>query len=199
MGPETKSCSSISWASRAPEDWSRDGRWVVYTFDNRETGNDTWRVPTGGERKVEAYLRNRFDEWGARFSPNSEWLAFVSDESGNFEIYVTPFERTGVRNLVSSGGGIAPRWRRDGKELFYITADGSTVMRVPITLSPTFTAGTPALLFMIGSETGFRGLRRNVPYDVSPDGQRFLINVASAEPASSRITVVLNWAAGLLQ
>ena len=182
------------------EDWSSDGRWVVYTYDNRETGgNDLWMLPGAGDTKPEPFQRNRFDEWGARFSPNSEWVAFVTDESGTFEIYVTPFRRSGSRSAVSIGGGIAPRWRRDGKELFYITSDGKSVMAVPVELAPSFKAGAPVRLFAIGSETGFRGRARNVPYDVSPDGQRFLINVATAEPASSRITVVMNWAAALQQ
>jgi Tol biopolymer transport system component len=183
---------------QAIEDWSRDTRWIVYTYDNRETGgNDLWILPTAADRKPEPFQQNRFDEWGARFSPNGEWVAFVTDESGTFEIYVAPFRRRGSRSPVSTGGGIAPRWRRDGKELFYITSDGKSVMAVPVELTPSFKAGTPVRLFSIGSETGFRGRARNVPYDVSPDGQRFLINVATAEPASSRITVALNWTEAL--
>jgi len=151
-----------------------------------------------GDRKPRPFLRSRFEESGLRFSPDSAWVAFVSDESGTFEVYVAPLQGSGAKTRVSTGGGLSPRWRRDGKELFYASSDGRSVMAVPVELKPTLKTGIPVRLFAIGRETGFRQRARDLPYDVSPDGQRFLVSVtASGEPASSRITVVLNWTAGL--
>ena len=99
--------------------------------------------------------------------------------------------------VVSKEGGVAPRWRADGTELFYLSGDGQTVMRVPTKFGTTLTLGPPTRLFSIGATVGFRTVGGNRVYDVTPDGQRFLIGVAPGDSASSRITVVLNWTAAL--
>ena len=114
------------------------------------------------------------------------------------EIYLAPLQGSGPRALVSAGGGISVRWRRDGKELFYLAGDGRTVMAVPVELRPTLQTGTPTPLFTLGLETGFRHKTRNPVFDVTPDGQRFLFGLPAGEPASSRITVVLNWQSALV-
>jgi Tol biopolymer transport system component len=178
------------------EDWSRDGRWIAYSRNSQQTGLDLWLMPVTNSGKPQPFSTERFDEGGATFSPDSRWLAFVSTEAGPPEVYVAPVERPGERIRISIGGGTTPRWRRDGTELFYATPDGRAILRVPMQLGTTLKAGVPARLFSIPTSPA-RFARRNIIYDVTPDGQRFLINVPAEEPSSSRITVVLNWTSAL--
>ena len=121
----------------------------------------------------------------------------MSTEAGLPEVYVAPVKRPGERTRVSDGGGTTPRWHRDGTELFYASPDGRAIVRVGIQLGPTLKAGVPARLFTIPASSAARAARRSIIYDVTPDGQRFLINLPLEEPSSSRITVVLNWMAAL--
>jgi Tol biopolymer transport system component len=179
------------------EDWSADGRWIAYSRTTQQTGLDLWLMPLTLGGKPQPFSTERFDEGGATFSPDSRWLAFVSTEAGPPEVYVAPVERPGERIRLSVGGGTTPRWRRDGTELFYATPDGRAILRVPMQLRPTLKAGVPARLFSIPASAAARFARRNIIYDVTPDGQRFLINVPAEEPSSSRITVVLNWMSAL--
>jgi hypothetical protein len=159
------------------------------------------REPTSGSCRRMALERSnlfsneRFEEWGASFSPDSRWMAFVSTESGSPEVYVAPVQEPGKRTRISNGGGVTPRWRRDGRELFYASADNRAIIAVPIAPGPTFAAGSPTRLFSVGASPAARGLRRNAVYDASPDGERFLVSLSANEPSSSRITVVLNWTA----
>jgi Tol biopolymer transport system component len=147
--------------------------------------------------KAQPFSTERFDEGGAAFSPDARWLAFVSTEAGLPEVYVAPVEQPGDRTRVSNGGGTTPRWRRDGTELFYAAPDGRAIVRVPIQFGRTVKAGVPARLFDIPASTAARFARRNIVYDVTPDGERFLVNLPVEEPSSSRITVVLNWMGAL--
>ena len=189
-------------ADRGPlggEDWSRDGRWVAYTRNSQQTGLDLWLMPLASGAKAQPFSTERFDEGGAAFSPDARWLAFVSTEAGLPEVYVAPVEQPGDRTRVSNGGGTTPRWRRDGTELFYASPDGRALVRVPMQLGPTVKAGVPARLFAIPASTAARFARRNIVYDVTPDGERFLINLPVEEPSSSQITVVLNWMGALNQ
>jgi WD40 repeat protein len=181
----------------APEDWSADGRWIAYVSNSRQTGRDLWLLPIAGDRKPRQFSGTRFEEWDARFSPDSAWIAFASNESSKTEVYVASVQRPGEKRAVSIGGGAAPRWKRDGRELYYMAADNQSIMAVPIEPGATFKAGPPARLFSLGTQAIARGRARATPYDVSPDGQRFLIGVPVGEQSSSLITVVLNWATGL--
>ena len=124
------------------------------------------------------------------FSPDGRWLAYVSDESGRYEVYVQPYPGPGGKWQISTGGGKEPLWARDGRELFY--RNGEQMMAVEITTEPTFSAGTPRLLF---EGTYLSGTVFLAYYDVSPDGQRFLMVQASEQQASdpTQINVVLNW------
>src|SRR5262249_415037 len=129
------------------------------------------------------------------FSPDGGWIAYQSNESGRFEIYVQPFPGPGGKWQLSTEGGSQPRWRRDGKELFYISPDNKLIA-VPIRLSSagkTVELGTPMPLFQtrIVGEPGI--ILRTHQYAVSPDGQRFLINVNAEEASVGPITVILNW------
>ena len=181
--------------NNAPRDWSRDGRLILFADQSPKTGSDLWVLPLEGEQKPVPYLRTEFDEVMGQFSPDGRWVAYASNESGRSEIYVQPYPADGDKWLVSTDGGIQPRWRADGKELFYLTAD-DRVMTAEIEAGETFQPGVPHMLF--------RAPRVNslLPatlfhYDVSRDGQRFLIDLDVEESEQSPVTIVLNWQAEL--
>ncbi len=141
------------------------------------------------------YLQTSFNEIEGQFSPGPSgaprWVAYSSDESGQYQIYVQSFPAGAGKFQVSTGGGAQPRWRRDGKELFYIATDGK-LMAVDVKTSPQFEAGVPKALF----DARIAGGPIYFHYDVSADGKRFLIESADAAAegfASSPITVVMNW------
>jgi Tol biopolymer transport system component/predicted Ser/Thr protein kinase len=178
-----------------PVDWSRDGNFVVFMQAGRQPtshGFNIWVLPVVGERKPFAAVETPAAH--AQFSPDGRWLAYDSDETGASEVYVRPFPRTTAgRWRMSDHGGVEPKWRRDGKELFYLGAD-QRLMAVRIRTDSSFQADPPVPLFetpAVGANLSW-GNR----YDVAPDGQRFLINT-SARGSSRPITVVVNWAATL--
>ena len=146
-----------------------------------------------GDRQPRLFLQTEFNEKQGRFSPDGKWMAYASDESGKYEIYVQPFPATGGKWQISTNGGEQPSWRRDGKELYYVAGDKKLIA---VTVEPdslSFRASTPKELFQmhVGSDFG-----RN-QYAVTADGQRFLVNTLVGETASPQITVMVNWAAGL--
>ena len=151
-------------------------------------------LPLDGDRQPFPFLQTEFEERQAQFSPNGRWLAYISNESGRFEVYVRLFPPAAGKWQVSTGGGEQPRWRRDGKELFYAAPD-HTLMALDVkTDAPTLQSGVPKALF------GTRIIESGTPgsdYAVTADGQRFLLNSLIEEASHSPITVVLNWAAGL--
>ena len=179
-----------------PEDFSADGRWIAYIKNTRQTARDIWLMPMTGDRTPRPFSETRFDESSARFSPDSRSMAFVSTEAGPPEVYVAPVLEPLNRKRISIGGGTAPRWRGDGRELFYTTPDNRVIMSVAIEPGPPLKAGLPARLFSVSPSIG-RDRARNVAYEVWPDGQRFLIGVPAGQPLTSRITVVLNWTSAL--
>jgi Tol biopolymer transport system component len=123
-----------------------------------------------------------------RFSPDGRWLAYQSSESGRTEVFVQPYPPTGAKWRVSQNGGVRPRWRRDGNELFYVTLEDS-LMAVPIVAAETIQAGEPSMLFSID----FSSPSVNAyPYAVSADGQRFLV-ITPQETSSAAVSVVVNW------
>ena len=139
-----------------------------------------------------------FSEDQGKFSPDTHWIAYVSDESGRSEIYVQPFPAPaggGSKMQVSRDGGNQPRWRRDGKELFYLALDGR-LMAVDVTEGPIFKVGVAESLFQARVVHGRKESFLDVlPWDVSPDGKRFLIEMVKTP--SAPLTVVLNWTAEL--
>jgi serine/threonine-protein kinase len=168
--------------------FSPDGRLIATMDGNRGMGLDLWVHPVSGPPASQPFLQTRFTEAGPRFSPDGRWIAYASDESGQYEIYVRPYPGPGDKMQISSGGAQHLVWSRDGKELFY--RNGPKFMSVPITLTPDFTAGKPRLLF-----EGPYALVGNQSYDVTPDGQRFLV-LEPVEKELAPIThfnVVLNW------
>lgn len=151
-------------------------------LQNPKGDNDLWFLPLAGDRKPLAITQTPFDENGGRFSPDGRWIAYQSDESGENEIYVQPFPGPAGKFQVSTGGGAASLWRRDGRELFY-RDQNNRVMAVPIAVSgTTLKGGTPVMLFTAPT----------VDFVASPDGQRFLVSTVTADPAP--VTLLLNWA-----
>jgi eukaryotic-like serine/threonine-protein kinase len=179
--------------AKIANDWSPDGRHVLYNAMSRQSF-DLWVLPLFGERRPEPFVRTDFQEAGGRFSPDGRWIAYISNESGRYEVYVQSFPVSGGKWQVSNGGGGSPRWRRDGRELFYLSADGKLLMAVEVDgSSDTFEAGVPKRLFepRVGAISG------DSPYDAAADGRRFLINALVEENVPAPVTVVLNWTADL--
>jgi Tol biopolymer transport system component len=176
--------------------WSPDGQLLAFHEIDPALQRDIWVLrmgdtsPSSGQvRKAQPFLRTRFDEAGPRFSPDGRWLAYISNESGRYEIYVQPFPGPGGKWQISSDGGTEPLWNRNGRELFY--RSGDKMMAVDIATLPSFAAGTPRMLFE-GQYVPAPGASPN--YDVSPDGQRFLMLKPIEQAAGpTQINVVLNW------
>jgi len=170
------------------EDVSRDGRFLVYVNEMQTTVWAIWLLPLQGDRKPLPWLRTRFNLASPRFSPDGRWIAYESDESGVPEIYMALTEGGGEKRRISPAGGRRPRWRRDGKELYYI-APGGLLMALPVTLGPPLEVGAPVPLL--------RGEPEIENYDVAPDGSRFLVLTPLEKVRESPIRVIVNWTAGL--
>jgi Tol biopolymer transport system component len=170
-------------------DWSNDGKYIVYWKIGEKTAGDLWLLPLFGDRQSKPYLATQFAESWGKVSPDGRWLVYQSNESGRPEIYVQSFPEPGQKVIVSKGGGTLPRWRRDGRELYYVAPDDK-LMAVPVEPGANISVGTPVALFEVGSY----GRRNNrYVYDVSADGQRVLL-LRPLEDATTRpLTVVQNW------
>ena len=175
-------------------DWSRDGKYLLYHLDDPEIGPDLWyleRKEDGSGWEPHPFLQTPSRENVPRLSPDGRYVAYVSDESGQAEVYVQPFPEGGRKVTVSSNGGRKVRWSRDGKELFYV--EGQTLVAVSVLTSPTFSVGSATRLF---EHPGLRDGFNYAPYDVSADGQRFILAEPvgeSAEAPEPSIRVVENW------
>jgi len=172
-----------------PMSWSPDGQLLVFVEISPTTGYDIW-VLRLSDHKAQPFLRTSFNESVPRFSPDGHWLAYISNETGRWEIYVQPYPGPGGKWQISTEGGTEPVWNPNGREVFY--RSGDKMMAVDITTRPSFEAGKPRVLFE-GSYEPPLGTTTN--YDVSHDGQRFLMirRVEQAEAAPTQINVVLNW------
>lgn len=183
--------------NKAPADWSANG---VLLFDSQDTTKgsgrwELWALPLNGDKEPFPFLQEKFDVGGGQFSPDGRWVAYLSNESGHSEIFVRSFPGRGGQRQVSVGGGNHPRWRHDGKELFYIAPD-RRLMAVAIRSTPTGQAldvAVPVPLFTTAIDDSGRAKPQ---YVVDRSGQRFLMSVP-ADASASPITIVQNWMAGL--
>jgi serine/threonine protein kinase len=175
------------------EDWSKDGRYIAYVLDDDGTRTmDIFVSPLSGDRKPIKITQTRFYENEPHFSFDGRWIAYGSNESGTWQVYVTSFPELDRRCQVSAGGGSQPRWRQDGKELYYLAADGR-LMAVDISAGLKLDCGAaPQTLF----DTGLRMNPVIDQYAVTRDGQRFLV-LKPQEGAPTPLTVVLNWDADM--
>ncbi len=167
-------------------DWSRDGKYVLV-----RKGNELWSL-SWPERVAKPLLQATWTVRNAQFSPDGRWMAYASNETGSMEVYVSSFPSVNGKWQVSSGGGQEPRWRQDGKELFYLSADG-TMMAAAVTTGASFKAGSPVALFQTHRRLPVSSLD-DFSYDVSGDGQRFLIATKVDEANAPPLSVLLNWA-----
>jgi eukaryotic-like serine/threonine-protein kinase len=195
-GPD-EPLAAVTQFSLAPMDWSGDG-FLIYGADDGTSrfSNDLWRLPLSGDRKPIPFLRTRFNETQGQLSPDGRWIAYVSNDSGSNEINISPFPSGEGKWPISTNGGVEPRWRGDGKEIFFVALDGS-LMAVPVTTGSTVQASSPAQLFQTGMSGALSVYTRN-QYVSTADGQRFLIDHQPRGRApSSSVTVVVNWMAAL--
>ena len=178
-----------------PADWSPNGQFILYIAGGAAIArSDLLVLPLVGDKKVFPFLETPFIETRGRFSPDGRWVAYVSDESGQYEIYVARFPEPTERRRVSTAGGVWPRWRRDGKEIVYLAPDNTLTAATVNGDGATFEVGAVRTLFAVRPRPMVT--LGDYPYDVSADG-RFLVNSLVEETASAAITLVINWTSGL--
>jgi Tol biopolymer transport system component len=187
----------FSWPATAVlSDWSNDRQHLLFQSRGTGTREDVWVLTLGAGGAPIPLLRSQFNERGARFSPDGRWVAYASDESGRPEIYIQPFPPTGMKRQVSNEGGHEPAWRRDGRELYYMTGD-RRLTAVPVRLSRDVLVGDPSELFRMPRDAP---LAPRISYSPAADGQRFLVNVAAPDRVRLpryETQVVVNWTATL--
>ncbi|MBI3694480.1 MAG: PD40 domain-containing protein, partial [Acidobacteria bacterium] len=198
--------------NKFPTSWSSDGGFLLFT--QRGAGQGLWVLPLkagdassgSGARKPVPFLQTEFIETQGQFSPDGHWVAYASNESGRYEVYVRPFSDAAAgapsgptgKWKVSLAGGEMPRWRRDGKELYYLSLERKLMGAAVKAASgprPQFEAGAPQPLFdaRVNNTTG----NNTYQYAVSADGKRFLVKTAGEATAESPLTVVTSWQSGV--
>jgi Tol biopolymer transport system component/tRNA A-37 threonylcarbamoyl transferase component Bud32 len=200
-GVGTETLMFKSDATEIPVSWSHDGHYIVFSRFKPAgaAGVDTWLLNLSGEPAASPYLESPFDKAQARISPDGRWLAFTINDSGMYQIMVQSFpDPNRGRWQITAQGGIEPKWRRDGRELYYLALDGN-LMAVPIKDTrpdQAFEAGTPITLFPTALPVSRTQSPRDRRYDVAPDG-RFLIATPAVAGGPEPVTAVVNWASGL--
>jgi Tol biopolymer transport system component len=178
---------------QVPDSWSTDG-YVTVTTISQQTKADVWVWQIGDHPHATPLIDSAANEGQSRISPDGRYIAYVSDASGNFEVYVQAFPVANGRWQVSAGGGADPLWSRNGHELFYVAADRH-MMAVPVSTRSAFTAGRPTRLFKTQLDTLWMDTRNH--YDVSPDGRRFVIIAPATERREAPFTLLANWSRSL--
>jgi eukaryotic-like serine/threonine-protein kinase len=187
---ETQLAAGIGSSNLVPSDWSPDGRYIVGSVPQQASGDDLWLVPLGN--KPVKFLGSQGDQLHGNFSPDGRLVAYSSNESGRFQVYVQTFPLSDRKWPVSTDGGYEPRWRSDGREIYYLSEDRK-LMAVLVGAGPSF--AVPKMLFQTRVPEGVTA--RHTHYVPSRDGQRFLINTQTGDSLPNPITVVLNWQAEL--
>jgi serine/threonine-protein kinase len=183
-GEEVLTTSELRWS---PATISPDGKALAIEQRFPDTGYDLAIVSLEGARQPHSWVATKFNEWGAAFSRDGKWIAYISDESGQYEIYVRSFSAAGGKRQISSGGGEEPIWSPDGQTLFY--RNGLKWMSVAIQTQPEFQPATPQVMFE-GPYLNVSG----VSYDVAPDGQHFMMLEENIkQPPTAYVNVVFNW------
>ena len=192
-GTGTEDIAVESPITKVPQDWSSDGRWLLYYETNPTTGRDLLaRDMSGADHTPRVVANTSFQEVLGQLSPDEHWVTYQTDESGRFEVVVQRFPDATGKWQVSTAGGVAPRWRADGKELYFLAPD-ATMMAVPVTAAGTsFEVGTPVALFPTRIVGGGTVATNRPQYAVARDG-RFLINQPVADATAAPITLLLNW------
>jgi eukaryotic-like serine/threonine-protein kinase len=180
---------------KVPTSWSPDGKFLLYLTGGGPR-HEIWLLPLtparpGEPLKPVRLLKTGFNELFGQFSPDGRWLAYGSDGSGRSEIYVTPYSRPGERHQISANGGRMPRWRRDGRELYYIAPDGRLMATETRISGENLEIGLAHELLTIASSSPTS--TGGYPYEVSVDGQRILTSIPSGDGATQPVTLVQNW------
>ncbi len=189
---ETERVAQIQSINLVPTDWSPDARHIVFSVPTVASGNDLWLLPLAGDRKPVKFIATPAEEMHGNFSPDGRLVAYTANESGGFQVYVQTFPLSDRKWQVSTNGGYEPRWRADGREIYYLSEDRK-LMAVAVGAGPSF--DVPKSLFQTQVPAGVTANRTH--YVPSRDGKRFLINTQIGDAAPTPITVVLNWTAGL--
>jgi Tol biopolymer transport system component len=179
-------------------DWSPDGRYILYIAGTATVGNgtDIWALPLFGGRKPFAYIAAPGNQLYAQFSPDGRWVAYSSDESGTLEVYVAPFPWTGAKWQVSNGGGVLPRWRRDGKQIFFLRMGSASTFGADVDgQGSSFKVGAMHTLYNVNNLSPNTAGQQ---FSVTGDGQRFL-QITTGDTGKGRrpLNVIQNWTAQL--
>jgi Tol biopolymer transport system component/predicted Ser/Thr protein kinase len=188
-GPETPLLATAN--DEWPEDWSKDGRYLAYGVNSGSASfGDIYALPLFGKGEPFPVAHSRFVEDEPRFSFDGKWLAYNSNESGKAQVYAVSFPAIGQRMQLSTDGGVQPRWRRDDKELYYLAPDGAMMA---VAFPPAANSAAPRALF----NSGLAPDDARDQFAVSPDGERFLLELPAPDSGAVPVTVVVNWTAGL--
>ena len=182
--------AGLTQSNLAPSDWSPDGKHIAFASGYQA---DVWLLPLGDNKKPFVLVGSRSDQMHANFSPDGRFIAYTSNESGRYQVYVETLPLSDRKSLISTNGGYEPRWRADSREIYFLSEDRQ-LMAVPVSTGPK-AFGRPQRLFQTDVHPGVSLLRTR--YVSSRDGTRFLVHTRSRDLRPLSITVVLNWTAGL--
>jgi Tol biopolymer transport system component len=168
---------------KGPTSWSRDGKYLLFNSFATDTKADVWVMSMTGDPDPRPVLKTEFMELGAQFSPDGKWIAYTSDESGRFEVYITPFPGPGRKWQVSSSGGLAPRWRGDGGEIYFQTLNNQMIA---------VGLGYENSALVVRGETELFQFPTGRGYDVTANGTKFLV-IDEEDRVFSPLTIVVNW------